>query len=53
MLFFFPRDVLDDIWDLSQFLKVFLPTFSMKYFTVGKVYTDEGGIKQLICLYQR
>ena len=24
----FPRDVLDEIWDLSQFLKVFLATLS-------------------------
>ena len=27
VLSFFPRDVLDEICDLIQFLKVFLPTF--------------------------
>ena len=26
---FFPRDVLDEIWaELSQFLRIFLPTFA-------------------------
>ena len=35
MLSFFPRDVLDEIWDLilSQFLKVFLSTLALKSFT--------------------
>ena len=29
MLSFYPRDVLDEIWELlSQFLRVFLPTYS-------------------------
>ena len=27
VLSFSPRDVLDEIWDLSRFLRVFLPTF--------------------------
>ena len=27
VLSFFPLDVLDGIWDLSQFLRDFLPTF--------------------------
>ena len=28
VLSFFPLDVLDEIWDLSQFLRDFLPTLS-------------------------
>ena len=37
-VFFFQRDVLDEIWDqLSQFLRVFLPTLglTLAYFTAN------------------
>ena len=48
MLSFFPRDVLDEIWDLlSQFLRVFLPTFvpyvlkeQSELSTVNTLYND-------------
>ena len=29
VLSFFPLDVLDEIWDLSQFLRNFLPTLTL------------------------
>ena len=48
LLSFFPRDVLDEIWALSQFLRIFLPTLVFPFETRNVTVCNECPRRSLL-----